>query len=89
MAEHNPEKCGCKYLGNDCWTCGHIDNNNLVDESKDTILQSFENLLEYAEQEHNADHHDGFCQDKKADCLTCRWLADAQKNYEILLAEQK
>jgi hypothetical protein len=25
--EHDPEKCGCKYLGNDTWSCGHIDNN--------------------------------------------------------------
>ena len=24
--EHDPDKCGCKYLGNDMWSCGHIDN---------------------------------------------------------------
>lgn len=23
--EHNPEKCGCKYIGHNMWTCGHID----------------------------------------------------------------
>jgi|GEM_PF-2702926 hypothetical protein len=24
-AEHDPAECGCKYLGNNAWTCGHID----------------------------------------------------------------
>ncbi len=24
--EHDPEACGCRYLGNDMWSCGHIDN---------------------------------------------------------------
>lgn len=23
--EHNPETCGCAYIGNNMWTCGHID----------------------------------------------------------------
>jgi hypothetical protein len=23
---HDPVQCGCKYLGNDMWSCGHIDN---------------------------------------------------------------
>lgn len=26
VSEHDPEICGCEYLGNDMWTCGHIDN---------------------------------------------------------------
>lgn len=52
---------------------------------KDTIMQSFENLLNYVDVEHGQDHADGFCQDEKKDCVTCRWLADAHKNYGILL----
>lgn len=24
--EHDPDKCGCRYLGFNMWTCGHIDN---------------------------------------------------------------
>lgn len=24
-SEHDPEICGCKYLGNNIWSCGHID----------------------------------------------------------------
>lgn len=23
--EHDPEKCGCTYVGNNMWNCGHID----------------------------------------------------------------
>lgn len=23
--QHDPEKCGCSYLGNDAWSCGHLD----------------------------------------------------------------
>ncbi len=52
--------------------------------SKDTVLQSFENLLNYATAEHDADHKSGFCADEKPDCMTCNWLADADKNYGLL-----
>ena len=24
--EHDPNTCGCKYLGCDMWSCGHVDN---------------------------------------------------------------
>lgn len=24
--EHDPETCGCRYVGFDMWSCGHIDN---------------------------------------------------------------
>ena len=27
-SEHNPDECGCQYVGNDMWTCGHIDNSD-------------------------------------------------------------
>jgi len=46
----------------------------------DTLLESFENLLNYANAEHGQDHEDGFCADAKKDCVTCNWLADANKN---------
>ena len=23
--EHNPDTCGCKYIGHNMWNCGHID----------------------------------------------------------------
>lgn len=26
MTEHDPKSCGCKYLGCDMWSCGHVDN---------------------------------------------------------------
>jgi hypothetical protein len=26
IEQHDPEVCGCRYLGNDMWSCGHIDN---------------------------------------------------------------
>jgi len=26
MSEHDPDHCGCTYIGNDKWSCGHIDN---------------------------------------------------------------
>lgn len=51
----------------------------------DTILQSYENLLDYADTEHSEDHADGFCADEKADCLTCKWLADAAENCKKLV----
>ncbi len=53
--------------------------------AKDTVLQSFENLLNYADAEHSSDHVDGFCQDEKKDCVTCNWLVDAHKNHGLLL----
>jgi len=28
--EHDPETCGCEYRGNDMWSCGYIDNMNMV-----------------------------------------------------------
>lgn len=28
--EHDPKECGCTYLGNDMWSCGHMDNDVLV-----------------------------------------------------------
>ncbi len=28
--EHDPETCGCRYLGNDMWSCGHIDNEDVT-----------------------------------------------------------
>ena len=42
MAEHNPQECGCEYLGNDSWSCGHID--NLTSEEQcdcDTCCQKY------------------------------------------------
>jgi hypothetical protein len=27
--EHDPVTCGCAYMGNDCWSCGHIDNDTI------------------------------------------------------------
>jgi len=29
--EHDPNECGCKYVGNNSWNCGHIDG-GFVDE---------------------------------------------------------
>ncbi len=86
MAEHDPKKCGCKYRGNDCWSCGHIDHETLDDETKakDTVLQSYENLLSYAIAEHAGDHACGYCDDEKSECLTCAWLADAAENIKAL-----
>jgi hypothetical protein len=26
ISEHDPDACGCKYLGSDMWSCGHCDN---------------------------------------------------------------
>ena len=23
--EHDPATCGCEYKGNNCWSCGHVD----------------------------------------------------------------
>ena len=51
---------------------------------KDTLLQSYENLLNYVMAEHAQDHADNFCEDKKSDCVTCNWLKDANKNYDLL-----
>ena len=51
---------------------------------KSTVLQSFEDLLNYVESEHALDHRDGYCADKKSKCVTCIWLADANKNYDLL-----
>jgi len=50
----------------------------------DTVLESYENLLSYANTEHEQDHADGFCDDEKSECVTCGWLADANKNIEAL-----
>ena len=52
----------------------------------DTILQSFENLLNYVVTEHGQDHADGYCDDEKAECLTCNWLAEAAENLKKLAA---
>ena len=43
---------------------------------KDTILQSFENLLSYAIAEHEADHVSlaALGIDDETECLTCDWL---------------
>lgn len=52
----------------------------------DSIKQSFENLLNYVETEHDADHRDGYCDDEKgSDCVTCNWLAEAKENYKKLV----
>lgn len=51
---------------------------------RDTVLESFENLLNYVQHDHGQDHADGFCADKVAKCITCSWLVDAIKNYDLL-----
>ena len=53
--------------------------------SKDTVVQSFENLLNFVDAEHRLDHADGLVEeDKGPKCITCNWLADAHKNYDVL-----
>lgn len=39
-AEHNPDVCGCRYLGNDCRSCGHIDGEDNPDEPESSIIIS-------------------------------------------------
>ena len=48
MVEHNPEKCGCKYIGFDAWSCGHIDNDSLesIDEQDfDSVRDVMKNRM--------------------------------------------
>ncbi len=52
--------------------------------AKDTLFQSFENLLNYVDSDHMADHEDGHCVGPKSECVTCLWLVDAEKNYNLL-----
>jgi hypothetical protein len=32
IKEHDPDECGCEYLGNNTWSCGHIDGEDNTDE---------------------------------------------------------
>jgi hypothetical protein len=29
--EHDPDLCGCEYKGNNMWSCGHIDGEDIDD----------------------------------------------------------
>ena len=45
MVEHNPEKCGCKYMGLDAWSCGHIDNDSLESIEHDQDFDSVRDVM--------------------------------------------
>jgi hypothetical protein len=63
---------------------GQADKSKTGTRNMDNLLQSFENLLNYANAEHGQDHSCGYIHEKPKDCITCNWLADANKNFTKL-----
>ncbi len=45
--EHDPESCGCSYVGNDAWSCGHIDNVPNVPEDPNQLKFEFAHWEEH------------------------------------------
>lgn len=52
----------------------------------DSLLESYEALLNYVCSDHELDHRDGFTDEDEADCMTCLWIKDAKDNFQRLKA---
>ena len=48
--EHDPTKCGCSYVGNNAWTCGHIDGEFLEDKHQAVVLNRAGDRSKYTGQ---------------------------------------
>lgn len=92
VTEHDPVTCHCHYLGNDMWSCGHVDGQagDKMDEAVieklttdkviEKLIGALDDMTDRVEEEHIADHEDGFTDfglEPGDHCPTCRSIRDA------------